>query len=71
MSQTVPMNPDSPYEQMKALGASDAVIAAYDILSDDGMGAAKAAEMAVNAERSGKDPEAFARHLVKLRRALR
>lgn len=61
----------SPYEQMKALGASDAVIAAYDILADDGMSPEQAATMVVTAERSGRDPVAFARHTVKLRKALR
>jgi hypothetical protein len=65
------MTEQSPYEQMRALGASDGVIAAYDILADDGMTPQQAAEMAVSAERQGKDPVAFARHLVKLRKALR
>jgi hypothetical protein len=61
----------SPYAQMRALGVSDAVIAAYDILADDGMPPEKCAQMAVTAERSGKDPVSFARHVVKLRRAVR
>lgn len=65
------MSEQSPYEQMKATGASDAVIAALDILVDDGMPAQKAADMAVAAERSGRDPEAFARHVIKLRKAMR
>lgn len=65
------MSDPTPYEQMKALGASDAVIAAYDILTDDGMPADAAAKMAVAAERAGQNAEAFARRLVKLRKALR
>lgn len=64
-------SPPSPYQQMKDLGASDAVIAAYDILADDGMPPEQAAKMVVAAERSGRDAEAFARHVVKLRKAMR
>jgi hypothetical protein len=61
----------TPYEEMRALGASDAVIAAYDVLADDGMPADQAAQLVVAAERSGRDPMATARHIVKLRKALR
>lgn len=61
----------SPYEQLKALGVSDAVSAAYDILTDDGMPPERAAQLSVAAERDGQDPEAAARHIVKLRKALR
>ena len=59
------------YEQLKELGIPMSVDAAFDILCDDGMDMEKAADMSVAAWRSGKDPEAFARHLVKLRKAAR
>lgn len=58
-------------DRLRLMGASPAVSAAYDLLTDDGMPSEDAAKMAVAAERSGKDPEAFARHLLKLRRAAR
>jgi hypothetical protein len=45
--------------------------AAYDILTDDGYPPEKAAEVLASAERSGRNPEAFARHMVKLRKAIR
>ncbi len=61
----------SQYERMKALGASDAVIAAFDIMLDDGVPMERAATFAVEAERQGKDPEAFARHFVNLRKVAR
>jgi hypothetical protein len=61
----------TPLDRLRATGASDAVIAAVDILVDDGCPAGRAAQMAVAAERDGKDPEAFARHFLKLRGALR
>jgi hypothetical protein len=61
----------TPLDRLRATGASDAVIAAVDILVDDGYPVDRAAQMAVAAERDGKDPEAFARHLLKLRGVLR
>ena len=44
--------------------------AAYDILHDDGMAPDKIADLLIGCRRSGRDPEAFARHLVELRRAV-
>lgn len=58
-------------DHVALIGASPAVSAAYDLLTDDGMPPDKAADLAVTAERSGRDPEAFARHMVKVRRSLR
>jgi hypothetical protein len=60
----------TPLDRLRATGASDAVIAAVDILVDDGYPVDRAAQMAVAAERDGKDPEVFARHFVVLRGAL-
>jgi hypothetical protein len=60
----------SPHAQYLSIGASPSVIAAYDILVDHGYSPEKAAEWAVNAGRAGKDPEEFARHLIRLRAAL-
>ena len=45
--------------------------AGMDILMDDGMPAEDAAKLCLGAVRIGQDPEAFARHCVKLRRAVR
>lgn len=59
------------YEELKKLGIPLSVDSALDILCDDGMDMEKAAEMSVAAWRSGRDPEEFARHLVKLRKAAR
>jgi hypothetical protein len=50
---------------------SHAVNAGVDILDDDGMSIEKTLPLLVAAEADGRDPEAFARHLLKLRRALR
>lgn len=58
------------YEDQLAAGASPALIAGLDLLCDDGMDAEKAAGLLFAAERGGKDPEAFARHLLTLRNAL-
>lgn len=61
----------SEHEELLALGVSPAVSAGYDLLADDGMDPETAATMMVAAERSGRDAEAFARHLLKLRKAAR
>jgi hypothetical protein len=47
------------------------VAAALDLLVDDGMPVERAAELVVAAHKDGRDAEAFARHVLKLRRALR
>jgi hypothetical protein len=57
------------HEILARLGIPAEVSAAYDILTDDGIAPEKAAEIATAAWRQGKDPEAFARHFVKLRKA--
>ena len=53
------------------LAFSEAVSRAYDIMTADQVPAQRAADMAVAAERGGKDPVAFAEHFVKLRESLR
>lgn len=58
-------------DRLGLMGVSPAVSAAFDLLTDDGMSADDAARMAVAAERGGRDPEASARHILKLRRAYR
>ena len=50
---------------------SEAVSRAYDIMTADGVAPQTAAEMAAAAERSGKDPVAFAEHFTRLRKAAR
>ena len=59
------------YERQLGTGAPPSVIAAADILEDDGISYEKACEIAVAAHRSGRDPEEVARHMVKLRAAIR
>ncbi len=59
------------YERALATGASPAAIAGIDLLTDDGMDYEKATEMMAAAQRSGRDPEEFARHVIKLRAAIR
>jgi hypothetical protein len=50
---------------------SEAVSHAYDIMTADGVPPRKAADMAAAAERSGRDPVAFAEHFVRLRSSVR
>jgi hypothetical protein len=49
----------------------ESMIAAYDLLIDDGMPSDDALRLVGGAERSGQDVEAFARHVIKLRRSIR
>lgn len=44
---------------------------AYDLMTADHVPAQQAADMAVAAARSGRDPVAWARHFVELRQAAR
>lgn len=53
------------------LAFSDAVSRAYDIMVAGRVPAQTAADMALAAERNGKDPVAFAEHFVRQRRSLR
>lgn len=61
----------SPYEHEALMGVTPSMSAAYDLMTDDGVPPQKAADMAVAAERSGRDPEEFARRFVRLRREFR
>lgn len=45
--------------------------AAMDLLTDDGFPIGEAAKLLVAAEMDGKNPEHFARHFLRLRRAFR
>jgi hypothetical protein len=56
---------------LRLLGISPAVSAAVDLMTDDRVPMQTAVDMAMAAERDGKDPEAFARHFLKLRRVAR
>jgi hypothetical protein len=51
--------------------ASEPVSRAYDIMTADGVPPQKAADLAVAAERSGRDPVAFAEHFTRLRDSVR
>ena len=55
--------------QVQCVQASNAVSEAFDLMAADGVPAQTAADMAMAAERAGKDPVAFARHFIKLRHA--
>lgn len=59
------------HEHVALMGVSPAVSAGLDLLMDDGMDGEKAAKLLLAAERNGQDAEAFARHMLKLRGALR
>lgn len=50
---------------------SEQVSTAYDLMTADGVPPQRAADMAAAAERSGKDPVAFAEHFVKVRKGLK
>ena len=58
-------------ERLVAIGYDQAQIAAIDILTDDDVPTERAGELVIAAKRAGKDPEAFARHFVRLRKAYR
>jgi hypothetical protein len=49
----------------------DQLVSALDLLVDDGMPLQRAADLVAASRRLGHDPEAAARHLVKLRKAYR
>lgn len=53
------------------LALSAAVSEAYDLMRADGVPAQRAADMAVGAERTGRDPVEFARRFVRLRKTVR
>ncbi len=53
------------------MGISPSLSAGYDLLADDGMDPDRIASLLMAAEKQGKDPETFARHMLKLRRAAR
>lgn len=57
----------SPHEQLRRMGVSDGLSAAYDLLTDAGYSPEKAARTALAAERIGEDPEAMARKMIRLR----
>lgn len=61
----------SPEDQFRQMGVSPALSAAYDVLDDTGYLNEKRLTLCHAAERQGQDPEAFARHLVKLCKAVR
>lgn len=58
-------------EWLRLIGISPAVSAAVDLMTDDKVPMETAVDMALGAERGGRDPEAFARHFLKLRRVAR
>lgn len=52
--------------EMRRMGVSPALSAAYDVLDDAGLLTGDRLALCYAAERKGQCPEAFARHLVKL-----
>ena len=71
VSRTGVVSIQSEYEALTLMGVPPSASAAYDILTDDGMDPDKAADLSMMAYRSGRDPEAFARKIVSLRRGFR
>lgn len=55
---------------LAALGIPADASAGYDILTDDGMSPEKAADLVAACVRGGRNAEDFARHMVKLRKAM-
>lgn len=60
----------SPDEVIAHMGISPQQSAAYDICETAGFDMEKVAPLLLAAEKDGRDPEQFAHHLVKLRRAV-
>jgi hypothetical protein len=58
-------------QEIQRMGVSPALSAAYDVLDDAGFLNEDRLKLCALAETQGRDPEAFARHLVKLGKALR
>jgi len=57
--------------EVLVLEAPPGVEEAYDLMAADGVPPQQAADMAMAASRRGKDPVAFARHFIHLRRSVR
>lgn len=57
--------------QVQVIQASQAASDAYDLMIADGVPPQQAADLAVGADRDSRDPVAWARHFVSLRRSLR
>jgi hypothetical protein len=53
----------------RAAGISPELSAGYDLLTGNGLAPELAARLLVSAEDRGQNPESFARHLLRLRRA--
>lgn len=58
-------------QHLRLMGVSPALSAAVDLLVDDNYPMEGAVRMCKAAEDGGQDPEAWARHFLKLRRTLR
>lgn len=57
-------------QELRSMGVSPALSAAYDVLDDAGFLSEDRLALCAATERAGRDPEAFARHLVKLCKAV-
>ncbi len=58
-------------QHLRLMGVSPALSAAIDLLTDDNYPMEEAVKLCKAVEDDGKDPEAWARHFLKLRRTLR
>lgn len=58
-------------QETQVLEPPPGVEEAYDLMTGEGVPAQTAADMAMAAHRGGKDPVAFARHFISLRKAMR
>jgi hypothetical protein len=61
----------NPEEVLRHMGISPQLSAAYDICEDAGFDMEQATPLLAAAEKDGQNPEEFARHICKLRRAAR
>lgn len=65
------VSPRSLNERLLAVGYTQEQLAAIDIMTDDDVPLDTAAELTLAASKNGDNAEAFARHFVKLRKAIR
>jgi hypothetical protein len=65
------VSPLSHEQHLRLMGVSPSLSAAVDLLVDDNYPMEEAVKLCKAAEDGGQDPEAWARHFLKLRRTLR
>lgn len=69
LRQLVGADVPSMHERLAAAGIPGELSAAYDMLEDAGFDMERASRLLAAAQSQGRDPQEFARHLIRLRRA--